>query len=331
VLREVVLPLRPDLVVLGFGGNNAFRLATMSDAERLESYDLRKLVLRSRLLHILAAWMADRPGRPFNPRDRDEINALPLDQLRRVAAPDELVAALRTMVAEIRAAGAQPVFMIFPRASSVSQLHRTEDNASGVRFVPLPAPEAPIDDRDMGMLEASCLDVRRARESIATIRAKGEEWQVVYPDDPMVRAQIKNGADHFVRGEFKQAWHTFNRALGLQRSSPLATYDRGVIAVLMGDTANGLRDLKLADELACNVFLHYNVLVWELAIELGVPVVDLTLWFQSHDGELLFIDPAHPNIEGQAIIAEALWPALTKLADQRTTPSPAAGEGREGG
>src|SRR5262245_60392379 len=84
MLRDIVLPLRPDVVGLGFGANNAFRLATISDAERLRSYGLRRLVLRSRLLHILAAWLGDRPGQPFNPRDRDAVNALPLDQLRRV-------------------------------------------------------------------------------------------------------------------------------------------------------------------------------------------------------------------------------------------------------
>ena len=40
VLREQVLSLKPDVVVLGYSGNNAFRFATVSDAERFRFFAL---------------------------------------------------------------------------------------------------------------------------------------------------------------------------------------------------------------------------------------------------------------------------------------------------
>jgi lysophospholipase L1-like esterase len=44
-----------------------------------------------------------------------------------------------------------------------------------------------------------------------------------------------------------------------------------------------------------------------------VPIVYITLFFEAHDGESLFVDPAHPNQEGHRVIADALWPAVERL------------------
>src|SRR5262249_20163606 len=48
-LEERVLPLDPDVVVLAFGANNAFRMSLASDARRFRLFPLRKLLLHSRL------------------------------------------------------------------------------------------------------------------------------------------------------------------------------------------------------------------------------------------------------------------------------------------
>jgi hypothetical protein len=94
----------------------------------------------------------------------------------------------------------------------------------------------------------------------------------------------------------------------LQPDAPLAHYDLGVAR--LADGQDGLPELATADRLACSIFLQHQIVLWRLARELDVPVVDLTLFFQAHDGEELFLDPAHPNAAGSRIIAEALWPAL---------------------
>ena len=91
--------------------------------------------------------------------------------------------------------------------------------------------------------------------------------------------------------------------------SPLAHYDLGAAKLAAGDD-NGLQDLRAADRLACSAFLQYQVVLWKLSAELAVPVVDITLHFQAHDGESMFLDPAHPNVKGHRLIAEALWPVI---------------------
>lgn len=69
----------------------------------------------------------------------------------------------------------------------------------------------------------------------------------------------------------------------------------------------GQRHLEQADRLACNVFLHYQVRVRKVAVDLDVPIVDAVLLFQAHEGESLYLDAAHPNARGHHLIGEALW------------------------
>jgi lysophospholipase L1-like esterase len=80
----------------------------------------------------------------------------------------------------------------------------------------------------------------------------------------------------------------------------------------------GLDDIARADRIACNGFLDYYAILWRLATELDVPVVDLTLVFQTatHDGKELFLDAAHPNAEAQRLIAEAAWRVLSQIPGQ---------------
>jgi lysophospholipase L1-like esterase len=101
-----------------------------------------------------------------------------------------------------------------------------------------------------------------------------------------------------------------------QPDSPLAHYDLAVAKLSAGND-DGLRDLALADRLSCNVFLHYQTILWRVARDLEVPVVDIALHFQAYRGGELFLDPAHPSATGHQIIADALWPAIQALAERR--------------
>src|SRR5262249_29829148 len=88
MLPERVLPLDPDLVVLAFGANNAFRMSLVSDTERFRFFSLRKLLLHSHLYQLLGAWVAGRMPPGIDPRDRDAVMRTPVKKLRRVAFLD---------------------------------------------------------------------------------------------------------------------------------------------------------------------------------------------------------------------------------------------------
>jgi lysophospholipase L1-like esterase len=316
MLRERVLALHPDLVVIGYSANNAFRFSLVSDAERFRFLRARKLLLGSRLLHIFAAWLVNRRAAGPNPRLRSMILETPLAHLKRVAEPDEFADALRRMIGDARAHGATPLLLLLPRASTVSTQDVSED-AGYLAYHQLPAERAPggaVQSIEVSLLEASCLD-HRVGDPIAALYERRENWPVVYPDDVDQRALLRQGAAAYVAGDLKGAREHFAEALRRQPDAPLARYDLGVSKLGAGEPA-GLGDLEAADRMACNVFLHYQVVAWRVAQELQVPVVDITLHFQSHDGETLFVDPAHPNPAGHRIIAAALWAEIGRLTDQ---------------
>ncbi|MDX2168150.1 MAG: SGNH/GDSL hydrolase family protein [Deltaproteobacteria bacterium] len=319
LLVERVLPLHPDVVVIGYGANNAFRFSLVADRERFRNYSLRRWIFRSRLLHIIAAWQASKRGADPDPRRRESIDKLPLAQVKRVAPPDEFAHSERQMVRDARAAGAKPLIMILPRASGVSTDFRFED-AARARDASRQAADAGATTasgeslRDRVTLEFSCIDHRDRADALGEMREQQDGWHPVYPDRLDVRALLRDGARAYVAGAFAAAVAKFAAAVAAQPDSPLAFYDLGVAQIAAGDAESGLRALHNADRLACSIFLHYQVVAWSVGLEEGVPVVDLTPWFQAHDGEPLFLDPAHPNIEGSQIIAQALWPAIQKLA-----------------
>jgi hypothetical protein len=124
------------------------------------------------------------------------------------------------------------------------------------------------------------------------------------------------------------AQRAFDRAAAAERfaalaaahpEAPLVAYDLGVSLLASGQSEAGLAALAVADRLACNTFLHYQVVAWRLGVELGVPVVDATLPFQAHDGEPLYVDTAHPNAAGHRLIAEALWPVIDAVRHPRAS------------
>ena len=314
MLRERVLPLKPDAIVLGYSANNAFRFSLASDSDRFRFFGLRKFLLRSRLLHILAAKMVRRFAPRGHPRNRRAISAVPFKQLRRVAATDEFETALRAMVGDARAMGVEVIFLVFPRASGVSTQFRHED--AGFQWmsghVPKPKTAGGVSPGELDLFEVSCLDNRKLERPIERLYEGLQEWKPVYPINEAVRPVLQQGARAYIGRNFEEAARRFARAVELDPDSPLAHYDLGVSRLAMGDAA-GLRDLSEADRLACNVFLLYQVLIWKLAVDLDVAVVDLTLQFQAHDGEMLFLDPAHPNAAGHRLIAEALWPFVNGL------------------
>jgi lysophospholipase L1-like esterase len=320
-LRERALPLAPDLVVLAFSANNAFRLTLQSDAERYRLFDLRNLAFRSRLFHVLAARAAGEVE--VHPRDRKAIGQAPIDGLRRVAARGEFESALRSSVTEARRAGARVLFLLLPRAVQVSDAYGGEDAARSHRELPLFVgfDASRATDRELALLEASCLAPGLA--GLAELRRSIDTWRPLRSGLVPVRERLQEGAARFVEGDLAAAAERFAEALRLDPDSPLALYGLGVVEILEGDASAGLERLERADALACNVFLAYQVALWRLAVELDVPVVDVLLLFQAHDGEPLYLDPAHPNPPGNELIAEALWPRVRELA------SPGAARGRD--
>jgi lysophospholipase L1-like esterase len=312
MLEELVLPLDPKFVVLGFTGNNAFRFTLLSDADRFRFLPLRKLVLRSRLLEIASARLAPRDGPAANPRDRKGIYALPVNELRRVASPSEFEAALRTMVAAARGHGSKPIFLVFPRSSMVSDQFPTQDAAFLSRRGRLPprAAGAPATNNEVAILETSCLQPSELSDPLAELHRRIPDWRPTYPQSQELRAILRAGSAAYVAGDWSAAEREFARAVEEKPDVPLSAYDLGVARLKAGRREAGLADLDRASRLACSIFLEFQVVLWRVAAELDVPVVDLTLHFQAQEDSKLFLDPAHPNLAAQEIIARALWSEL---------------------
>jgi lysophospholipase L1-like esterase len=300
ILRERVLPLHPDLVVLGFSANNAFRFTVLPDADRLRYLEARRLLLRSRLFSLLASRMAQRQtDDDRNPRDWALVSQVPIEDLRRVAAGDEFTAAERAAVIAARDAGAAVMFVIFPRASEVSSAYPGEDAGRQARIA------AGDDSLSRGLLEVSCIDPGPP-DVLTQVRDRAAAWQPVYPDDAQLRAVLAQGARAYVSDDYDAALGTFRAAVAAWPESPLAHYNLAATAFMSGDSALGHQHLNEAEQLSCSVFLRYQAIVWRLADELHVPVVDLTLPLQAYAPAPLFIDQAHPNAGAAQVIAGVL-------------------------
>jgi lysophospholipase L1-like esterase len=312
-LRHRIARLEPALVVLGFSANNAFRWTRTPDVERFRAFEARRLALESRLVRWLAAWLAnwrvDR-GRT-HPRDREAVDAIPLHEQRRVATAAEFERALRDSVALARDRSSRVLFLLFPRASEVSDAKIYEDPALSHRELPLPprSPGAAASAYERALTEFSCLDPGRD-DVLEVLHRELRRWRPVRPDPGPVRRALAQGAAAWVEGDLAAARRAFSEALRRQPDSPLALYDLAVVDLAEGESAAGLARLERADRLACSAFLHYQVVLRRLAAELDVPVVDLLLLFQAHDGEQLLLDSAHPTPRGHELIARALWTFL---------------------
>jgi len=314
MLRDLVLPLHPDFVVLGFTGNNAFRFSLVPDADRFRLVGLRKLLLRSRLFQILAVKLAERRGSVGNPRDRKAVYAQPITELRRVAAPAEFEESLRTMVRDARERGTKPIFLVFPRASIVSNQFPTQDAGLMVQLGRMPArkPGAQPTSKELGILELSCVEPNQLADPLGELHRRMSDWRPMLPRKPELMEILRGGARSYVSGDLQAAEREFARAVSMQPDVPLAAYDLGVTHLTLGRRKAGLEELERASHLACSVFLEFQVVLWRVATELDVPIVDLSLHFQAHEGDL-YLDPAHPNLDGQEIIAKALWGQIEKL------------------
>jgi lysophospholipase L1-like esterase len=317
-LREHVLPLAPDLVVIGFSANNAFRLTRSADTERFRLFALRKAVLRSRLVHdvsaLLARWRLTGPR--VDPRSRTAIEGIPLSQLHRVSNLAEFERALRQSVIEARAADARVLLLLLPRATEVSPGFRHEDVALAK---PLERPERERPereragtlptDRERSLLELSCLDPA-ADDALGALQRGLPKWKPLQPSKPGARAWLARGAVAYERSDYRLAATRFSRALEVEPEAPLALYALGAAEIAMESVASGLARMQRAEELACNVFLQYQVALWRIGVEMGVPVVDVLLVFHAHSREELFLDEAHPTARGHRLIAEALHRAI---------------------
>lgn len=326
VLREQILPLKPDVVVLGFSANNAFRFADVGDASRFHLFGLRKLLFRSRLWAVAAAWLANKNPPKHNPRTRAVILELPVHELYRVATVEEFTAAMRAMVADTLAQGAKPILLIFPRASGVSTQFPEEDAGAAAARLPPPKPGKPT-VAEINLFEVSCLDHRKLADPMREMRAQAPLWKAVYPSDTEMRRQLAAGAVAYQNGNYAEAQRQFMQASVLDANVPLAHYDLGA-ALLADGRSEGLAELDRADALACSIFLRHQIVLWRLAHEYKLPVVDLTLAFQAHDGETLFLDPAHPNAAGDRIMADALWPMLQRVTQPEALTRPACDSGQ---
>ncbi|MFT4571952.1 MAG: lysophospholipase L1-like esterase [Candidatus Binatia bacterium] len=317
VFRQRVLAWQPDVVVLGYSANNAFRFATKGHRQRFQNYELRSLLLQSQTYRALASRVAAANHTPRgDPRSRATIMERPLKNLHRIASLEEFEDSTRKTIKAVLSHGADPVLMVFPRSVEIQEpVVPVEDVAIAIQMSPFGNDPDPTStgSRELGLLEASCLDHLAIQDPVAALRSQSPSWKPVRPSDPKLLEILRAGAKAFVAGDTEEALDRFAQGVALDPASPLARYDLGVTKLKSGDPDGGLDELARAEKLACNVFLSYQVALHRIAVELEVSIIDLVPVFQVDDSEELFLDPAHPNATGSRLIAEALWARLGKM------------------
>jgi lysophospholipase L1-like esterase len=315
LLREQVLLHEPDVVVIGYSGNNAFRFTAVSDVERYRFVSLRRLLQRSRLFELLVGAFGEPTAPEIHPRAWEAFEDRPLASWQRVASVAEFEAAMREMVELVRGGSAEVVFLLFPRASQVSTLYGYEDPAMSRREIPI-APSSTagkVTRRDANFLLYSCPQVADGGDPLDALRSRVDARHAFYLGmRTNVRELLEEGARAYVSGQLELASRHFLRALSIAPRAPLALYDLASTSFAQGRTEAGLELLERAERASCNVFLSYQVALWRVATDLHVPVVDLMLHFQTRDAGRLFLDPAHPSPEARDVIAAALWPVLSE-------------------
>ncbi len=316
LLRMQVLRHGPRIVVLGYSGNNAFHITAQSDTERFRFADLRRQILRSRFMAVVASAFASRTSPEIHPRHWNAYRELPLSRWRRVASPSEFEAATREMVSLARERDTHPVLLIFPRAFQVSTRYPYENATIHWRDDPLPAraDDGETSLREANALQYSCADMRQAETFLERLHDEPPTWQPFYPSDHAdARRLLAEGAGAYVQGRFEPAEAAFRQVLELVPDSPIALYDLASTAFAQGRPEEGLLLLERAQRASCNIFLDYQIALWRVATDLAAPVVDLMLHFQAHDADVLFLDPAHPSAQARDVIAAALWPVVEEL------------------
>ncbi|MFT4569789.1 MAG: lysophospholipase L1-like esterase [Hyphomicrobiaceae bacterium] len=317
VFRQRVLDWQPDIVVIGYSANNAFRFALSSHRQRFGEYEWRSQLLRSQTYRALASRVAVANHTPQgDPRSRAVIMGRPLEELRRVAPLSEFEASTRATIDTVRRNASVPVLLIFPREIELRLIeHRLEDVAAASRAAPFleDSDTSSTTPRELGLLEVSCLDHLAVEDPIAELHAQSPSWMPILPRDPELLGILRAGSRAYVAGDFKEALARFSDGVALDERSPLARYDLGIAKLETGDHDGGLAELAIAEKLACNVFLSYQVALRRIAIEHDVAVIDLLPVFQAQDTDDLFLDPAHPNEAGSKLIAEALWARLQTM------------------
>jgi hypothetical protein len=173
------------------------------------------------------------------------------------------------------------------------------------------------------MLQYSCLDPRSLAHPYKAVRAAAQNWRVFYPlNDPKLQRKLFDSAKAYTSNAPGLAKTGFAEAVERDPKSPLALYDLGATLVGLGVVAAGMDLLARAEAASCNVFLQYQVIIWRVASELSVPVIDLMLAFQAQNAGPLFSDPAHPSPEARDVIAKAAWRVLKRqVALQQAAPN----------
>jgi lysophospholipase L1-like esterase len=320
LLREQVLRHEPDVVVIGYSGNNAFRFTAVTDVARYRFAYLRGLLLRSRLIGLLVGAIGAPTAPETHPRAWEAFENTPLASWRRVASVAEFEEAMREMVELVRGANAEVILLLFPRASQVSNAYRWEDPAMSWRESPIAPSSAhgEVTRRDANLLLYSCPQGTDGGDPLDALRSRVDAWQAFYPGmRPIVLEFLTAGARDYVGGQLDLSRRHLLRALANAPEAPLALYSLASVDFARGRAEAGLKLLERSERASCNVFLSYQVALWRVAVDLRVPVVDLMLHFQAHDAERLFLDPAHPSAEARDVIAAALWPALSELVRAR--------------
>ena len=99
------------------------------------------------------------------------------------------------------------------------------------------------------------------------------------------------------------------QAIALDSANAILHYNLGMLAKKLGDSLSASGEFEKAKELdfySLRTKKAYNDKLKFLAQEQKISLVDLDSVFLAHDNEFLFIDHCHPKPEGHRLMAEAL-------------------------
>jgi len=324
-LRKYGVKLRPDLVLIYFGNNDASYNGYMEDKELFS-----RPVWMANLQEFLSNFALYRTMRSILlPLKEKLLNASASQSKRlkvRVSAEDyyhniEAIASLarqsgsRVMLMTVPVPSQWPPAIEFkpfvnlqtkagqPVMAEESRNTLSQDMAYCLDWSDIKQKYPQIDYWTLNVLLQVYADTGNLDSSIQSYQQKLNVGKYGVVDLNNLAVLYWRKQNHFKSLQY------ITQALALDSTNAILHYNLGMISEKLGDSLSASGEFEKAKELDFYSLRNkkvYNDKLKLLAQQQKIPLVDLDSIFLVHDNEFLFIDHCHPKPEGHRLMAEAL-------------------------
>jgi len=323
--------LRPDLLLIHFGNNDASYNGYLEDKEILPKSlwvaDLQSILGNSAIYQSLRAFFVPLKEKVLGGRRRTEA------RLTVRVSDQNYLENLQEILEAARKVGTNTILVTVPVP---------REWPPAIEFKPFvnlktAAGDLVMAEQSRNTLSAEiayCLDWSEIRRKYPQI----DYWTLnvlrrVYvdsgnPDSGIFKYQSRlanNPGDvsslnnlsvlYWRKGDLVKSLQYITQALGKDSTNAILHYNLGMIEKRLGDTLSAEEEFEKAKELdfySLRTKKAYNNKISELASVSNLPLIDLDSLFLANNSEFLFIDHCHPTAEGHRLIAQALLERLER-------------------